>query len=54
MKLENDAEWGVWKDIFYIHYYPIKKKPYGFLIRDPIFTKTFEQTFDQLWETAKP
>lgn len=50
MDLNNEAEWGVWKDTFYIHYYPVKKKPYGFLIKDAVFAKTFEQVFDQLWK----
>ena len=52
LELENEAEWGVWKDIFYIHYYPVKKKPYGFLIKDSVFAKTMEQVFDQLFENA--
>ncbi len=53
MKLDNEAEWGIWKDIFYIHYYPINKKPYGFLIKDLVFAQTFNQVFNQLWEKAK-
>lgn len=52
MKLNNDAEWGVWNDLYYIHYYPVNKKPYGILVKDPIFSKTMEQVFDQLWSTA--
>lgn len=53
MELENEAEWGVWKDIFWIHYYPVRKKPYGFLIKDEVFAKTFAQVFSQLWGNAK-
>jgi len=53
MDLENEAEWGICNDMFHIHYYPVKKKPYGFLIKDPVFAKTFKQVFDQLWEKAK-
>jgi len=53
MDMENEAEWGVCNDTFHIHYYPVKKKPYGFLIKDAVFAKTFAQVFDQLWEKAK-
>jgi sugar-specific transcriptional regulator TrmB len=53
MDLKNDAEWGVWKDLFYIHYYPIGRNPKGFLIKDEVFAKTFKQVFDQLWKIAK-
>ncbi|MBD3354371.1 hypothetical protein GF361_00120 [Candidatus Woesearchaeota archaeon] len=49
-QLNNQVEWGVWKDIFYIHDYPVKKAPRGFLIKDKEIAKTFEQVFDQLWE----
>lgn len=54
MNLKNDAEWGVWKDLFYLHDYPVKKKPRGFLIKDKVFADTFRQVFDQLWKEAKP
>lgn len=54
MDLKNDAEWGVWKDLFYLHYYPVKKKPRGFLIKDEIFAQMFKQVFDQLWKETKP
>ncbi len=53
MDLKNDAEWGVWKDLFYLHYYPVKKKPRGFLIKDEVFAQTFKQVFGQLWLEAK-
>ena len=54
MDLKNDAEWGVWKDLFYLHDYPVKKEPRGFLIKDKVFADTFRQVFDQLWIEAKP
>lgn len=53
MDLKNDAEWGVWGDLFYLHYYPVKKKPRGFLIKDKVFADTFKQVFNQLWQKAK-
>lgn len=52
MNLKNDAEWGVWKDIFYLYHFP-KKSPRGFLIKDEVFASTFKQVFDQLWKEAK-
>jgi len=51
MDLKNDTEWGVVKDLVYIQYIT-SKKPRGFLIKDEIFAKTFEQVFDQLWDKA--
>lgn len=54
MDLRNDAEWGVWRDLFYLHDYPVKKKPRGFLIKDKVIANTFRQVFDQLWKEAKP
>ncbi len=53
MDLRNDAEWGVWKDLFYMHYYPVKKAPRGFLVQDEVFAQTFAQVFDQLWWGSK-
>ena len=52
MHLQNDAEWGVIGNIFFIQYIT-KKVPRGFLIEDDEFAKTFEQVFNQLWTIAK-
>jgi HTH-type transcriptional regulator, sugar sensing transcriptional regulator len=52
MDLENFAEWGIVNNSFYIQY-ATTKEPRGFLIKDPIFAKTFEQVFDSLWEKSK-
>jgi sugar-specific transcriptional regulator TrmB len=52
LDLENEAEWGVVEDHIYIQYI-IGKTPRGFLIKDKIFARTFEQVFDQLWNSAK-
>ena len=51
MDLDNDAEWGVLGDIYFIQYIT-GDKPRGFLIKDKIFAKTFELAFDGLWKTA--
>ena len=51
--LRNDAEWGIVKDVLYIHYVT-GKRPRGFLIRDETFADTFKQVFDQVWKLAKP
>ena len=53
LNLKNDAEWGVWKNLFYLHYYPVKRKPQGFLIKDEVFAATFKQVFDQLWNQTR-
>ncbi|MFH1445625.1 MAG: helix-turn-helix domain-containing protein [Nanoarchaeota archaeon] len=52
MQLKNEAEWGIIKDNLYIQYIT-GKTPRSFLIKDEIFSKTFEQVFDQLWKEAK-
>ena len=51
-KLDNDVEWGIVKDEFYIHYIT-GKVPRGFLIKDEVFAKTFSKVFDQLWEKSE-
>ncbi len=51
LDLKNDAEWGIVKDNFFMQY-AISKKPHGFLIKDKIFAKTFEEVFDRLWNIA--
>lgn len=51
LPLTNDAEWGIVKDSFFIHYIT-GKVPRGFLIYDPVFARTFEQVFDRLWEIS--
>jgi sugar-specific transcriptional regulator TrmB len=53
MDLKNEAEWGVFGNLFFIQYITAKT-PRGFLIQDEKFAKTFEQVFDQLWKQAKP
>ena len=50
MNLDNDAEWGVLDDLFFIQYVT-SKVPRAFLIKDKIFAKTFEQVFDKLWQS---
>jgi HTH-type transcriptional regulator, sugar sensing transcriptional regulator len=52
MNLTNDSEWGVFGDYLYMLYIS-EKIPRAFLVKDKIFVKTFEQTFDQLWSIAK-
>jgi sugar-specific transcriptional regulator TrmB len=52
LDLNNEAEWGVVGDIFYIQYITAKK-PRAFLIKDKFFALTFEQVFNQLWSSAK-
>lgn len=51
MVLENDAEWGVVGEMVYIQQIT-ENIPRGFLIKDRVFAKTFEQVFDQLWDVA--
>ena len=51
-KLENEAEWGVMGNKFFIQYIT-KKVPRGFLIEDEIFANTFKQVFNQVWKQAK-
>ena len=51
-KLENEAEWGIMGNKFFIQYIT-QKVPRGFLIDDKIFTDTFKQVFDQVWKIAK-
>lgn len=50
--LDNDAEWGIFQDYYFIQYI-IGKNPRSFLIKDEIFAKTMEQAFDSLWNQAK-
>ena len=52
MKLNNEVEWGVVGDMFYMNYIT-GKTPRGFLIHDEKFAKTFGQAFDNLWKNAK-
>jgi sugar-specific transcriptional regulator TrmB len=51
-ELKNNAEWGVVDDFVYLQHITTKT-PRAFLIKDPIFAKTFEQVFDQIWDKAK-
>ena len=48
-KLNNNAEWGVVDNIFYIQY-SITKEPRGFLIKDKIFAETFKEVFEKIWK----
>ena len=50
--LKNEGEWGIVDDMVYIQYI-ITSTPRSFLIKDPIFAKTFELTFEALWKIAK-
>jgi len=52
IKLENEAEWGVMGNKFFVQYIT-QKIPRGFLIEDEIFAKTFRQVFNQIWKIAK-
>jgi len=52
MDLNNDAEWGVLNDFFFIQYI-ISKNPRAFLLKDKIFAETMQQAFDSLWKIAK-
>ncbi|MFB6246492.1 MAG: helix-turn-helix domain-containing protein [Candidatus Pacearchaeota archaeon] len=52
MELENSSEWGTIKDCFFIQYIT-SRNPKGFLIRDEMIAKTFEQVFDKLWDNAE-
>ena len=52
MNLENDAEWGIVGDLVYIQYIT-GKVPRGFLIKDKVFARTYEQVFDQIWSVAR-
>jgi sugar-specific transcriptional regulator TrmB len=51
-KLNNEAEWGVVDDMFYIQYI-VTKNPRAFLIKDKIFAKTFKEVFDKVWEDSQ-
>ncbi len=51
-ELKNDAEWGVVNDYVYLQHITTKT-PRAFLIKDPIFARTFEQVFDQAWNNAQ-
>tara|TARA_Y100000310_G_scaffold200877_1_gene200952 strand:+ start:8351 stop:9115 length:765 start_codon:yes stop_codon:yes gene_type:complete len=51
-KLENEAEWGIIGNKFFIQYIT-KKVPRGFLIEDEVFASTFRQVFNQVWKLAK-
>ena len=53
MKLENEAEWGVIGNKFFIQYIT-KKVPRAFLIEDEVFAQSFRLVFNQIWKTAKP
>jgi HTH-type transcriptional regulator, sugar sensing transcriptional regulator len=52
IKLENEAEWGVMGNKFFVQYIT-QKVPRGFLIEDEIFAETFKQVFNQIWKQAK-
>lgn len=52
MDLKNEAEWGTIGDNFFIQYLT-SKKPRAFLITDKIFSETFNQVFDELWEKGE-
>jgi len=52
MKLDNEAEWGVMGNKFFIQYIT-QKVPRAFLIEDEIFAQSFKQVFNQLWKQAK-
>jgi len=51
-KLQNEAEWGVIGNKFFIQYIT-QKVPRGFLIEDEVFAKTFKQVFEQVFNEAK-
>ena len=51
-KLNNEAEWGVMGNKFFVQYIT-QKVPRGFLIEDEIFAFTFKQVFNQIWEKTK-
>jgi len=46
--LKNEASWGIFEDCFFITH-QVGKKPVGFLIKDTKIAKTFEQTFNTIW-----
>ena len=52
LNLQNEAEWGVIGETFFMQYIT-EKVPRTFLIDDEKFAKTFEQVFNQLWTIAK-
>lgn len=52
LNLDNDAEWGVIGNMVYIQYIT-GSIPRAFLIKDKIFSQTYEQVFDQIWKLAK-
>ena len=52
LKLENEAEWGVIGNKYFVQYIT-QKVPRGFLIEDEIFANTFRQVFEQVWNKAK-
>ncbi len=52
LKLENEAEWGVIGNKYFVQYIT-QKVPRGFLIEDEVFANTFRQVFEQVWDRAK-
>lgn len=52
LDLQNEAEWGIIGDLFFMQYITTKT-PRAFLIKDKNFCETFRQVFDQIWTTAK-
>jgi len=52
LNLQNEAEWGIIGDSFFMQYIA-DKVPRSFLIDDEKFAKTFEQVFNQLWKISK-
>ena len=53
MDLKNETQWGVIGNYFFM-YYTIGDKPQSFLIHNEKFARSFEITFDQIWNLAKP
>ena len=51
LELENDSEWGVMGDYFFIQHL-IGKTPRSFLIKDATYAKTMQQVFNQIWRIA--
>lgn len=47
--LKNQCEWGIIGNKLFMQYIT-GKTPRGFIIEDEKFAKTFEQTFNQIWD----
>jgi predicted transcriptional regulator len=48
LPLRNQVQWGVVGDRFFM-YYSVGKMPRSFLVIDPLFARSFECFFDELW-----